>query len=134
MQFAMKTDYAIRTVLYLAVKDGEGHPIPSGEISENMKVSKQYLQKVIKGLKDAEIVGSCEGSGGGFYLRKRPKEIRLLEIIQTMESTTRLNRCLEEDRYCSRFAAESCSVRKCYIAIQKEMEDKLSNMTVEDLL
>lgn len=134
MQFAMKTDYAIRTVLYLAIKNDECHPVSSGEISENIKISKHYFQKVIKSLKDAGIVISHGGSEGGFNLSKSPEEITLLEVIQTLESTTSINRCLEEDAYCSQFAAENCSVRKLYMTIQKEMEDRLSGTTIKDLL
>ena len=44
------------------------------------------------------------------------------------------NRCLEEDEYCSRFATKDCPVRKFYQDFQAELENRLSNVTVKDLL
>lgn len=45
--------------------------------------------------------------GEVFLLKKQPEDISMLDIINIFELTTKLNLCLEEDRYCSRFATQS---------------------------
>ena len=45
-----------------------------------------------------------------------------------------LNRCLEPDHYCSRFAVDSCPVRRVYVAMQEQMERGLSSITIASLL
>lgn len=44
MQFKVTTDYAIRTVLYLATKN---EVITSGEISQAMGIPQKYLIKLL---------------------------------------------------------------------------------------
>ena len=50
MQLKLTTDYAIRTIVYLATQSG----ITSvAEIGSKMGISENYLMKVLKALKDA---------------------------------------------------------------------------------
>lgn len=131
MQFNITTDYAIRTVLYLAIK---GEIATSREISEAMGIPPYYQLKLTAKLTKSGIVKRVQGVKGGFLLNMKPADITLFAIVNTMESTTRINRCLEEDKYCSRFATDNCPVRGFYIRLQKEVEGMLRSMTVESLL
>lgn len=67
-------------------------------------------------------------------LQKQPKDITMYAIINLFEPTTKINRCLEEDECCSRFATENCPVRKFYCKVQKQFEDSLKNATIAELL
>ncbi|WP_041140013.1 RrF2 family transcriptional regulator [Beduini massiliensis] len=131
MQLNLTTDYAIRIVIYLSLKK---EVVSSAEISEKMGISQNAVLKIIRQLKKAGITNTHIGIQGGFSITKSPKEISLLTIIQVMENTTKINRCLEEDKFCSRFATESCPVRNFYCTLQNELEAKLSSITVQDLL
>lgn len=131
MQLNITTDYAIRIVLYLAIR---GELVNSESIASAMGIPPSYVLKVMKKLVLAGIVGRVIGAQGGFLLAKRTEKISLYEIINLMEPTTKFNRCLEEDKYCSRFATENCPVRFFYSGLQKLLETKLQEMTVADLL
>lgn len=131
MQFNITTDYAIRTVLYLAIK---GEIATSREISEAMGIPPHYQLKLTSKLAKSGIIKRIQGVKGGFMLKMRPKDITLFAIINTMEPTMRINRCLEDDEYCSRFATKECPVRGFYIQMQLEIEETLRSMTVEALL
>ena len=56
------------------------------------------------------------------------------QILEEMESTMRINRCLEDDHYCSRNATAYCNVRNIYKFIQADLESKLSQLTLEKML
>ena len=60
--------------------------------------------------------------------------ISLFDIINIFEPRTKLNRCLEEDRYCSRFAVEKCSVGEVYTKIKHIFEDELKRTITKYLL
>ena len=99
MQLKLTTDYAIRTVVYLATQSG----ITSvAEIGSKMGISENYLMKVLKALKDAGLVAGYQGKRGGYAISKKPEEISLWDIVEVMEGTTKINRCLEADGFCSR--------------------------------
>jgi Rrf2 family nitric oxide-sensitive transcriptional repressor len=131
MQFNLTTDYAIRTVLYLAIK---GELATAKEIAEAMGIPSYYQLKITAKLVHSGIIRRMQGVKGGFSLNRKTTEITLFDIVDAMEPTMRINRCLEEDNYCSRFATASCPVRRFYVTMQGEIEDKLQTMTVAALL
>lgn len=131
MQINITTDYAIRIVLFLAIKQSK---ITSKELSENLGIPQNYLLKISRELSKAKIIKKLVGVNGGFVLNRGTDEITLFEIINLMEPTTKLNRCLEEDEYCSRYATKSCPVRKVYIKMQDTWEEMLKGIKLKDLV
>jgi Rrf2 family protein len=131
MQLTLATDYAIRTVLYLAQREGI---VPTGEISEAMGIPKSYLVKILRDLRNKGYIVTSIGVKGGYELCREADQITVLDIIETIETTVKINRCLEEDAYCSRFATENCPVRKFYTIVQQNMEEQLSAVTIQQLL
>lgn len=131
MQFKVTTDYAIRTVLFLATKNGI---TTSGEIALTMGIPQKYLIKLLGELKQHKMVDVHMGVKGGYTLRRDPSDISLLDIIQLTENTMKINRCLDHDNYCSRFATETCPVRHGYSIIQSNLEKSLAGITIQDLM
>ncbi len=131
MQLKITTDYAIRTILYLATTK---RITSSAEVADAMGIPQKYLINTIGVMKRAGLVKTYSGTHGGYSLAKTPSEITLGEIIETMEGTTKINRCLEEDRYCSRSAIEHCPVRSVYAHLQNRVETYLRSITIEQLL
>lgn len=131
MQLKVSTDYAIRIVLYLAVAR---KIITSKELSAKLGIPQSIVLKIGRKLNNNDIITITSGIQGGFILKKQPENVSLFEIINIFEQTTKINRCLEEDEYCSRFATESCPVRKVYYKIQQNFERDLRNTSIKDLI
>ncbi|UTY38558.1 Rrf2 family transcriptional regulator [Allocoprobacillus halotolerans] len=131
MQLNMTTDYAIRIVLYLSRSEGK---LTSKELSENLCIPQHYILKVTKKLENGKLINAYNGKNGGFSIAKDKAQISLLDIIKLTEPTIKINRCLELDKYCNRCATEYCSVRKTYCFLQKNMEERLSSITIEEIL
>ena len=128
----MSTDYAVRIIIYLSEKQCR---VSSKEVSEKLVIPQNYVFKILKILQESNLVNSYSGSDGGFILRKKPKkDITMFDIMQATETTTRINRCLENDEYCSRYATTTCKARCFYIKMQMYMDDMLKRMTIQDLL
>lgn len=131
MQLKITTDYAVKIVLYLAI---ERRIITSHELSNALCIPQSMVLKIGRRLSDAEILDISTGVQGGFSLKKNYTEISLMDIIITMESTIKINRCLEEDEFCSREAVPYCTVRQTYRMIQDDLEKRLSKITIHDLI
>ena len=131
MQINVTTDYAIRMVLFIAIKN---EAVSSKEISEMMRIPHDYVIVLSKKLKDGGIIDSARGINGGYFLAREPWNISVFDIVNIMEGTTRINRCLEEDHYCSRNAVEGCPVRKNYEQLQMIFDDTLAGVTIESLM
>lgn len=131
MQLNITTDYAIRIVYYLALKE---ETITASELASVLKIPVNYISKITKKLKAAEIVQACEGIKGGYALMKKPEMISLFDIVSSMEVTMKINRYLEPDGFCSRNATDYCNVHKALLNVQKTYEDALKSVTIADLI
>lgn len=127
MQLNITTDYAIRMTLFLASNGGSA---TADEINQNMAIPKQYISNIANRLRDAGILRPVRG----YILAFAPEDISLKIIVETMEGTTRINRCLELDHLCSRGAVETCPVRRFYEALQTKVDDLFGQVTVAGLL
>ncbi len=131
MQINISTDYAIRILLYLSQNGGRAG---SDEISQAIGVAPQYMVKVLSRLRGAQLVGSISGPGGGYYLKKPISEIAIKTVYDTMEQSMAINRCMEEDAFCSRNAQLICPVRRFYIALQKHLDQEWFSLTLQEII
>lgn len=131
MQLNISTDYAIRIVYYLALK---GDTATSSEISGQMGIPQTVIATLATPLQKAGLLSTQRGAGGGFTLSRRPEDISLHEIINIAEGTTRINRCLEKDGFCSRNGAPNCPVHKFYAHIQNYLDEAFKQKTIASLL
>ena len=120
MQLTSTTDYAIRIVCYLAA---QRQMISTSELSQELSVPSSYIPKITKKLKQAGIIKACEGTNGGYMLAKQPENISLMEIISCVEETMAINRCLEEDRFCSR-NLEDTYFGRFYVVLKLNLKEK----------
>ena len=130
LQLNVTTDYAIRIVMYLAIQQ---KVVNSREIAKEMGIPMTYIMKITKKLKDAKLLSEKRGVDGGFMLNKAPDRLTLLDIVGALEKTVKINRCLEDDEYCSRDAVAFCTVRKLLVQLQAEFAEGL-NVKISDLI
>ena len=131
LQFQISTDYAIRIIGYMSMKKDE--LIVAKEMSDNLGITYQYLMKILNTLKKGELIRSIQGRNGGYQLNKDPKKISVYDIITVLKDKIRINRCLEEDHFCSRHAVGSCEVHDFFEEIQATMIDALKDKKITDL-
>ena len=76
--------YGLIAILEIAKGDKQ-NPVSLKDISDKINVSKNYLEQVLNGLRNAKIVGSIKGIKGGYFLLKTLDEITFYEVFRTME-------------------------------------------------
>ncbi|MDD2427332.1 MAG: Rrf2 family transcriptional regulator [Eubacteriales bacterium] len=131
MQLNITTDYAIRAVLHLAKSD---QVQSTTKIAEEMKIPGNYLPSIIQKLREAGIVSVKRGAKGGSCLAKPANEISLYEVINAMETTTLISKCLEPDGYCNRDATADCKVNQAYYKLQTLFDDCMQEVHFDDLI
>lgn len=131
MQLNISTDYAIRIVYYLALK---GDTATSSEISGQMGIPQSVIATLSTPLQRAGLLSTQRGAGGGFALCRRPEDISLHESVNLMEGTTRINRCLDPDGFCSRNGVGTCPVHKFYTRIQSYLDAAFQDKTIASLM
>lgn len=84
-------EYALRVVAWLA-----GDPARSASadrLSEQTKVPRRYLQKVLQDLVVAGLVKSRPGPGGGYALALPPDKITILDVVNGVDPLQRIRHC-----------------------------------------
>jgi Rrf2 family protein len=84
MRLSKKTEYALRALIY-AARHPEGTTFQIKELAEKNGIPKKFLELILLELKNAGIVVSRRGVGGGYLLALRPEAIRSSKIIEAVE-------------------------------------------------
>lgn len=126
-----ETDYAIRTVLCLALAESEtSGSVSTAALSEKTGVPYRFLRKIMSKLVAGEIVKSRRGKGGGVQLAKPPDDITLLDVLLLVDpDAISMNQCMRDaPPSCQRWAY--CGVRQALMAVQQNQHAQLADITM----
>ena len=118
-------------MLELARRYGEP-PVLMSVLAERESLSRKYLHALLTALKEAGLVRSVRGAGGGFLLSRAPSEIRLNEILHALEGPLSLVDCVTDEGVCSK--TERCTARRFWEGLSGTIEGALEKVTLEDLI
>ena len=104
MRLTVYTDYALRLLMFLAVKQDGLATI--AEVAESYGVSKNHMMKVAHQLGVAGYVETVRGRSGGLRLAKPAASINLGDVVRRTEQDMALVPCLEP-------GDTSCAIRPC---------------------
>ena len=131
MHITLESDYAIRIVVFLA---REGRRADAKLISENTEVSLRFALKILRKLVSGGIIRSYKGTQGGYELAKAPADISLADVIGLIEGPYYLSRCLKPNGTCPRSGDADCKVSRIFAEISKDVHQKLTTATFDQLM
>lgn len=82
MRLSVQTDYALRTLMYLAAHAGQ-HSI--AKIAQQYGISKNHLMKVAQRLAAEGFVDSMRGRSGGLILNQPAATINVGDVVRSFE-------------------------------------------------
>ena len=88
-------------------------------------------------LRKAGFLGSKKGKGGGYYLRRQPEEIKMVEVMRILEGPVSMVPCVSLNFYekCDDCPDEmACSVHSLMIQLRDSNLAVLNNNTLADLI
>lgn len=130
-----KTKYGIKALAYIARKDNR-KPVQASEISEHENISQKFLESILLELRKSMFLGSKKGKGGGYYLIKEPKDIKMTAVIRVLEGPIAMVPCVSLNYYekCDDCPDEkTCSVHKLMIQLRDASLKVLGENTLEDI-
>lgn len=82
MRLTNYSDYALRSLIYLAVRPTPETLANISDIASSYHISKSHLTKIIHQLGQLGYIESVRGKGGGIRLAVAPKDINLGVLIK----------------------------------------------------
>ena len=116
-------------------EDGELHLIQIKEISRIENISLKYLEQIMLTLKNAGLLNSKMGIGGGYYLAKPPREIMLGQIVRILDGPLAPIRCVSQMAYepCDCPDERTCGLRLVMSDVRNAIANILDNSSLEDV-
>ena len=124
--------YALNAVLYLAVNSSDENKILATKISEDTKIPKAYLSKLMQELTRHNLISSVRGPHGGFFLTDKNREVPLLDIIQVIDGDDRLTSCMLGLHKCN--ASNPCPIHHLVGETKTKFVKNMERTTVQDLV
>ena len=131
MRLTVYTDYALRLLMYLALKDDGLATI--AEVADSYGISKNHLMKVAHQLSVGGYIGTVRGRGGGLRLAKPAEKIGLGEVVRGTEPDIALVPCFSpKDASCA--IRSCCALRRALDKARVAFIEVLDGYTLGDLV
>ena len=92
MQLTLYSDYALRTLIYLALWDDSA---TISEIADQYQISRNHLVKVVHNLGKLGYITTVRGRHGGLRLAMPPDRINIGEVVRKTEPNFNLVECFD---------------------------------------
>jgi len=128
MRLKLQTDYALRTLLFLAA----ARRICSvDDIAGAFGISREHLVKVVQELARRGFVKTTVGRAGGAQLAREPASITVAEVVEAFEGRQQVLECLAQPEVC--VLEPGCDLRRLLIKAEQSFYAVLGTATIADL-
>ena len=137
MRLSKRGEYGLRAMINLAdaQKNSPGAMAQIKDISAQEKIPTKYLEQILLALKNAGLLNSKMGIGGGDYLAKEPEKIDLGHIIRVLDGPLAPVRCVSHMAYepCGCPDERTCGLRMVMGDVRDAIANILENTSLADV-
>jgi Rrf2 family protein len=120
-------------MLELSRVHGDG-ALTAKTISSRQGIPVSYLEHLLAKLRDAGLIKSVRGPGGGFKLAKTPSDISLGSIIKALDGPVALCDCLDASVLkpsCTKL--DSCLAKTLWKKLTDKIEEVFDTTTLDEV-
>ena len=139
MRLSKRGEYGLRAMIMLAdpAKDGSSPAMsPIKDIAAREHISAKFLEQILLTLKNAGLLHSKMGLGGGYYLARPASEITLGQIFRTLDGPVAPIKCVSQMAYepCGCPDEQTCGLRLAMGDVRNAIADILDTTSLADVL
>ena len=138
MRLSKRGEYGLRAMITLAETSSSGDPavmVQIKEISQREQISPKFLEQILLTLKNAGLLHSKMGVGGGYYLARSAREITLGQIFRVLDGPVAPIKCVSQMAYesCGCPDEETCGLRLVMGDVRNAIADILDNTSLANV-
>jgi Rrf2 family protein len=139
MRLSKRGEYGLRAMIRLA-EPAEKSTVPQmmqiKDISQREQISPKFLEQILLTLKNAGMLHSKMGVGGGYYLARSAGEITLGQIFRVLDGPVAPIRCVSQMAYepCGCPDEETCGLRLAMGDVRNAIADILDHTSLADVI
>jgi Rrf2 family nitric oxide-sensitive transcriptional repressor len=131
MKLTSYTDYALRTLMYLALN--RNRLVTIQDIADAHHIAKNHLTKIVHHLGMLGLVQTVRGRNGGLRLGREPSAINLGEVVRSTESDFFIAECFDPDKPGCIYSA-SCTLKGVLGRASAAFLGVLDDVTLDTLI
>jgi Rrf2 family protein len=137
MRLSKRGEYGLRAMIMLATPGPDGHSpvLLIREISERERIPAKFLEQILLTLKNAGMLHSKMGVGGGYHLAKPASKISLGHIVRVLDGPLAPVKCVSQLAYepCGCPDEETCGLRLAMGDVRNAIADILDGTSLENV-
>lgn len=138
MRLSKRGEYGLRAMITLAEPAEQGtapQMMQIKEISQREQISPKFLEQILLTLKNAGLLHSKMGVGGGYYLARSAKEITLGQIFRVLDGPVAPIKCVSQMAYepCGCPDEATCGLRLAMGDVRNAIADILDTTSLADV-
>lgn len=134
IKLSTKGRYGTRLMMNLArhYEEGPQKATILKSVADAEGISIRYLEQIIIPLKINKLVKSIRGAGGGYTLARKPSEIKICDILHSLEGTCSLVECVEDPTSCDKI--DVCGTHEIWKAASVMMKNYFDGISLSDVV
>lgn len=130
MRLTRETEYALRGLAALTRRN-DPEPLSLAEIADAEGLPPSFLAKIFQKLARHGILQSIRGAGKGYSLAAAPESLSVLEVIEAIEGSDYLERCIFWGGRCG--GESPCMLHERWAEVKPAVKAVLENTTLAEL-
>jgi Rrf2 family protein len=137
MRLSKRGEYGLRAMIMLATPGLDGQPavLQIREISQHEQIPAKFLEQILLSLKNAGLLHSKMGVGGGYHLAKQPGEVTFGQIVRILDGPLAPVKCVSQMAYepCGCPDEETCGLRLVMSDVRNAIANLLDGTSLADV-
>ena len=134
MKITSKGEYALKALIELAIDYERGNTVTLiSDVARRKKIPQKYLEQILLSLRNAGILVSKRGVGGGYSLSRSPENICLGEIIRAVEGSLSPVYCVSSGSHVDCPDESSCGLYSVMLEVRNAVSSILDNTSLRDV-
>ena len=136
MNLSKRGEYGLRAMIDLATWEPKTHVVQIKDIAQREHIPAKFLEQILLTLKNAGLLHSKMGVGGGYYLARPPSEITLGHIVRVLDGPLAPIRCVSQMAYepCGCPDERTCGLRLVMYDVRAAIANILDRTTLQDVM
>jgi Rrf2 family protein len=137
MRLSKRGEYGLRAMIDLAEANYSGNPVVQiKDIAEREHIPSKFLEQILLSLKNAGLLHSKMGLGGGYYLAHPPEQITLGHIVRILDGPLAPIGCVSQMAYesCGCPDESTCGLRLTMLDVRNAIANILDHTSLGDVV
>ncbi len=134
MKLSKRGEYGLRAMVHLASCEPQAS-VQIKEIAASEQIPVKFLEQILLTLRNAGLLHSRMGIGGGYYLAHPAAQITLGQIVRVLDGPLAPIRCVSQMAYepCACPDEKTCGLRLAMLDVRNAISDILDRTSLADV-